>query len=300
MPFCALSKEKGRVLKMKSNTKTGSLLKEKKLITGHCNAFPEDRQETAAAAYEIKNSRTVVFSSVTGGSGCSFIVNTISAYFAKNKNINVLLLDMQAGKKDSRVVFNISGDLIRDQGDITCDFSEIDAAILKKLVINLESSLNIILPSLKFEKTNIQESNRIEKLLDVLSNHYDLVLIDLPFYHYFNMQQSLTDRIDKFVFISQADYISVINLENFISNFTCESSCIKLELLVNKFNLKTVISPARIMNTLRFPVKTFIPYDRDIEYLYLSRGPFAVFDYSLRIVKALRDFADAMYEEIYM
>jgi len=297
-PYVCRSGRKG--LKMKSDAKTGSLLKEKKLIKGHCNVFPEGSQETAAAAYEIKNSRTVVFSSATGGSGCSFIVNTISAYFAKKKNINVLLLDMQAGKKDSRTVFNISGDLIRDQGDITCDFSEIDAAILKKLVINLESSLNIILPSLKFEKTNIQEISRIDKLLDVLSNYYDLVLIDLPFYHYFNIQQSFADRIDKFVFVSQADYISVINLENFISNFDCESSCLKLELLVNKFNLKTVISPARIMNTLRFPVKTFIPYDRDIEYLYLSRGPFAVFDYSLRTVNAIRDFADTMYEEIYI
>jgi cellulose biosynthesis protein BcsQ len=285
---------------MKSNTKSGSLLKEKKLKTACCDVFAQDGPETAPAVFAIKNSRTVVFSSITGGSGCSFIVNTISAYFAKNKNLNVLLLDMQAGKKDSRMIFNITGDFIRDQGDITCNFSEIDAAILKKLVINLDSSLNIILPSLKFEKIIIQESNRVEKLLCVLSNYYDLVLVDLPFYHFFNMQESLSDRIDKFVFISQADYISVINLENFISNFSCESASLKLELLVNKFNLKTVISPARIMNTLRFPVKTFIPYDRDIEYLYLAKGPFAVFDYCLRTVKALRDFADAMYEEIYM
>ncbi len=285
---------------MKNNAKSDILLKEKKLKPVHCDAFGQESPETAPNVFEIKNSKTIVFSSITGGSGCSFIVNTISAYFAKNKNVNVLLLDMQAGKKDSRIAFNITGDFIRDQGDITCNFSEIDAAMLKKLVINLDSSLNIILPSLKFEKIKIHESGRIEKLLGVLLNYYDLVMVDLPFYYFFGMQESLSDRIDKFVFVSQADYISVINLENFISNFFCESASLKLELLVNKFNLKTVISPARIMNTLRFPVKTFIPYDRDIEYLYLTRGPFAVFDYCLRTVKALRDFADAMYEEIYM
>jgi len=285
---------------MNVNIKTGSKMKEKVLKTQKQHTETEEIQTVAIDEYVLKDSKTVVFTSLTGGSGCSFIVNSTAAYFAKNKNINILLLDMQSGKKDSRVIFKISGDFTRDLGDILCDFSDIDAGILKKLVINLNNSLNIILPSLKFEKMEMVSNGKLEELLEVLSGYFDLVFVDLPFYHFFGSEHNLTDKVDKIVFISQADYISVVNLENFISNFSCENASLKFELLVNKFNLKTVISPARIMNTVRFPVKTFIPYDRDIEYLYLERGPFVVFDYSLRTVKALRDFADMLYEDIYI
>jgi len=250
--------------------------------------------------YKLRDSKVVIFSGLKGGCGCSFIVNSVAAYLAKNKNKNILLLDLNTGKKDSRIIFNISGDLVRDLGDIECDFSEIDLAVLKKLTVNLESSLNVILPSLKFEKAAILKNEKVGYLLEILAGFFDLILIDFPSYLFINESMSLVEKIDKLVFISQADYLSVSNLGNFISNLSCESASLKFEIVINKFNLKTVVSPARIAGIVKFPIKTFIPYDRDIEYLYITKGPFPLFNYSLRTVRALCDLSEVIYEDLYV
>ena len=244
------------------------------------------------------DSKIILLSGSKGGCGISFIAYSISAYFAKNTNKNMLLLDLNIGKEDSRIIFDISGDNYRDLGDIEELAGELDLAILKKLIINFDSSLNLILPSLKIEKNKFYNGKNLGALLDFLRKSFDIILIDFPYQLFVQSNLDFLEYINKFVLISLPDLISINNLDILTKRIGYDDYPYSFDILINKFNSRPAISPSRINNILKCPVKAFIPYDRDIEFLFLSRGPFSIFNYNLRIVKNITDYAEVLYEEL--
>ena len=70
------------------------------------------------------------------------------------------------------------------------------------------------------------------------------------------------------------------------------------DIVINKFNVRPAISFSKINNFVRHPIKAFIPYDRDIEFLFLNRGPFSIFNYNLRIVRNIIDYSNKLYESL--
>jgi Flp pilus assembly CpaE family ATPase len=258
------------------------------------------REKTMGPAVPKKDSKILFFTGSKGGCGCSFISNAVAAYYAKNKNKNVLLADLNCGKKDSRLIFNLSlKSNLRDIGDIEFDFKEIDFNVLKRLVVSLEDSLHLVLPPLKFEKASLVTGKNLNLLLDSLSGLFDLVIVDTPFYLLQDQSMDFLEYTDMFVLITQADLISINNLEVIISNLCLENMPARFEIVINKFNSRPVISSPRIISMIKSPVSIFIPYDRDIELLYLTRGPAPMFDYNLRITRAISDFAESLFEKLF-
>jgi pilus assembly protein CpaE len=244
------------------------------------------------------DSKIILFSGAKGGSGCSFISNSIAAYFAKSKKENVLLLDLNIGKKDSRIIFDIIDENNRDIGDIENVINDIDLSILKKLVVNFESSLNLILPPLRTEKKRLLNGKNLGLLFDSLKENFDIICVDFPYYLFFEDDFDFGEYVDKLIFISLPDLISINNLDLLSKNLCFDYIAHKIEIIINKFNSRPAIPPSRLANTLKFPVKSFIPYDRDVEFLYLNKGPVSIFNYNLRIVKAMADFSEILYESL--
>jgi len=244
------------------------------------------------------DSRVILFSSAKGGNGASFISNCVSSYLAKTKTQNILLLDLNIGKRDSRIIFNLEGKDLRDIGDIEDSIKEIDISLLKRLVVNFDNSLNLILPPLKPEKNKICCGKNLSLFIGILKNYYEIICVDFPCYLFMKNDFAFTEYVDKFVFVSMPDLISVSDLEIF-SRFVCEDDTPdNIKIIINKFNTQPAISPARLNSVLKYPVQTFIPYDRDIEFLYHNKGPFCIFNYNLRIVKNIIDFSELLYEEL--
>jgi len=244
------------------------------------------------------NSKVILFSSAKGGNGSSFISNCISSYLAKTKVQNILLLDLNIGKRDSRIIFDLEEKDLRDVGDLEDSIKEIDISLLKRLVINFDNSLNLILPPLKPEKNKIYFSKNLSLFLGILKHYYEIICVDLPHYLFMKNNFDFTENIDKFVFVSMPDLISVSNIEILSRHICIDKIPSNIKIIINKFNTQPAISLNRLNNILKYPVQAFIPYDRDIEFLYHSKGPFYIFNYNLRIVKNLIDFSELLYEEL--
>ncbi|HAJ94656.1 MAG TPA: hypothetical protein DCP02_00335, partial [Actinobacteria bacterium] len=58
------------------------------------------------------------------------------------------------------------------------------------------------------------------------------------------------------------------------------------------------ISPTGLANILKYPVASFIPYDRDIEFLVNTRGPGYIFNYNLRIARSITELSRKIIEEL--
>jgi Flp pilus assembly CpaE family ATPase len=243
-------------------------------------------------------SKIVLFSGSKGGCGCSFIAYCVSTYLARETTKNILLLDLNIGKKDSRIVFNLLDDSQRDLGDIEKVIDELDTSILKRLVINFENSLNLILPPVKIEKSSVIEKDQLEKLFNVLKDHYDIICVDFPNYLFSHSKLCLKEFINKFVFISLPDLISVNNLNIITGNIICDEPYYDFDIIINKYNTRPAVSPSGLNSILKYPIDAFIPYDRDIEFLILNRGPDSIFKYSLRIVQNISAFSRKLYEDL--
>jgi len=243
-------------------------------------------------------SKIVLFSGSKGGCGCSFVTYCVSTYLARETTKNILLLDLNIGKKDSRIIFNLIDGDHRDLGDIEDVIDELDISILKRLVINFENSLNLVIPPLKIEKNKIICKDYLEKLLDVLKENFDIICIDFPNYLFTRSKLCLKEFVDKFVFISLPDLISVNNLSVMTNNIILDELSFNFDIVINKFNIRPSISVSGLNNIINYPINTFIPYDRDIEFLILNRGPDSVFNYNLRIVQNISAFSRKIYEDL--
>jgi len=242
-------------------------------------------------------SKVILFSGSKGGCGCSFITYCVSTYLARETKKNVLLLDLNIGKRDSRLIFNLTDDSYRDLGDIEDVVDELDVSILRRLVVNFKNSLNLILPPLKIEKGKFLRGNYLEKLLDVLKEHFDIICVDFPYYLYTQYGVNLKDLIDKYVFISLPDLISVSNLNTIVKSVIFDEFSYSYDILINKFNIKPAIPATGLNSILKYPINAFIPYDRDIEFLMLNKGPDSIFNYNLRVVNSISAFARKIYED---
>lgn len=246
---------------------------------------------------EGREPKIVLFSGSKGGCGCSFISYCVSTYLARETTENILLLDLNIGKKDSRLIFNLMDDDYRDLGDVEEVIGELDVSILRKLVINFDNSLNLILPPVKIEKNKFFNKKYLEKLLDTLKDHFDIICIDFPGYFFMQALVDLKDLIDKYVFVSLPDLISVNNLNLIVRNIIYDECSYDYDILINKFNTRPSISAAGMNSILNYPINAFIPYDRDIEFLILNKGPDSIFNYNLRVVNAISSFSKKIYED---
>ncbi len=242
-------------------------------------------------------SKVILFSGSKGGCGCSFITYCVSTYLARETTKNILLLDLNIGKKDSRLIFNLADDSCRDLGDLEEVINELDVSILRRLVVNFKNSLNLILPPIKIEKNKFFYGDYLEKLLDMLKEHFDIICVDFPNYLFAQYMIRLKDFIDKYVFISLPDLISVNNLNLMVKSIVYDEFSYDYDILINKFNIRPAVSTTGINSILNYPINAFIPYDRDIEFLMLNRGPDSIFNYNLRTVTSISAFSKKIYED---
>ena len=241
-------------------------------------------------------SNIIIFTSAKGGSGCSFLASTVAEYMAQRTTLNVLFLDMNIGRMDSRIIFGIDGPAVKDLGDLPERIDNLDTLSLKKLIVNQKDSLNIILPPLNMECPPILKNTNLDILIESLRDHFDIICIDMPGYLLGQIDMAEIDISDRIVFVSLPDLFSVSNIRILMDYVKDYRSCYDFYLVINKYNMRSSISSTGLSNILRYPITSFIPYDRDIEELVNTRGPGHIFKYKLKVVRNISGLAEKIFK----
>ncbi|MDD3776816.1 MAG: AAA family ATPase [Actinomycetota bacterium] len=241
------------------------------------------------------NSQSILVTGAKGGCGTSFIGYSLAAYYAVKKEVNVLLLDLDYGSASSRVVFDIQDSKHKHWGYLKGKPEDIDITLLKNLVINTEYSLNLILPPLDIKEDAILN---LGQLLASLKQYFQIIVIDMPSCQ-LNLYGDLwLEQVERIIAVSSPTLISVKNLNHMISSIQEVKGNPDIEVVINRYNQKPSLSPTLINSYLNYPINSFIPYDRDIEHLFLNQGPAPMFKYNLRITTSIISLADCLYEEL--
>ena len=261
--------------------------------------FKQDHEPRLEASGKTgRESNIIVFTSAKGGCGCSFMANTIAAYMAIKTTLNVLLVDLNAGRMDSWIVFGLDDLHARHMGNLPPVLEKMDVLALKKIVINMEDSLNIILPPLAVGNHYILDSKNLNIFIESIRDHFDLIFLDMPGYLLSHMDIHEVDISDRFVFVSLPDILSVNNTRLLMDHIKDYRSSYDFYLVINKYNMKPALSPTGLSNIIQHPIATFIPYDPDIENMVNTRGPGSIFKYNLRTVRNISGLATKLYEDL--
>ncbi|MGM0367641.1 MAG: AAA family ATPase [Actinomycetota bacterium] len=243
------------------------------------------------------DAKKIFFCGVKGGCGNTFISNCIATYFAEKIEKNILLLDLSMCSSN-RIIYNLTEKEVKDLGNVEGEIDKLDLTALRNLVINLENNLNLILPPINIVNSLLYNRRAISRLLGILENYFDIIFIDFPRLLVKFLFPETVKEIDKFIFISEPNYVSTFNLSKILDFLNHDGLCIEADIAINKFNLRPSISPTGLNNYLSYPIKAFIPYDKDIEFLFLNKGPSSIFKYNLRIVKSIIEMSNSIYGDL--
>lgn len=241
-----------------------------------------------------QGSKIIIFTGSRGGSGTTFLASSAACYLADYTERNILFLDLNSYSLDIRIIFNIRDKALRDLGDIDDPADEIDAGILKRLTVNTESSLNLILSPLIGKKADIFYKGKLPCLFNRLKEFFEIIVVDIPRHEFMQGFYEIDEIIDRLVIVTLPEMISINNTDLMVNEISKKRNLLKTDILINKYNIRPHIPPAKISSILSIPIKAFIPYDRDIEYLYLREGPHKTFDYDLRTVRQLKDYIHSL------
>ncbi len=235
-----------------------------------------------------------------GGCGQSFICNCIGNYLAVNTDKNVLIMDLNTGRIDSRIIYRTEEKNIRSIYDIKNMSGEVDETLLKKIVVNFSNSLNLILPPLYFDNIKTVTLKNFTRILSALRKYFDVILIDDPFpFCLSSNENNIHELVDKLLMVSTPDLISLSNLNIIISQLKGSLEYLNPHIIINKYNTKPSVSFSLLNTILKYPVEYFVPFDRDIEQLYLERGPACIFKYNLKITRDLAAISGNLMTELY-
>ena len=244
--------------------------------------------------------KIVLISGSKGGCGQSFISNCIGSYLAANTDKNIIIVDFNIGKTDSRIIYRTQDKNIRSLYDIKNMSGETDDALLKKIVVNFGNSLNMIFPPLYFDNLKTVTFKSFTRILSSLKKHFDVILIDEPsVFGLSNNENSIYEHIDKLLLVSLPDLVSLSNLNVIINQLQGSIEYLNPKLIINKYNTKPSVSFALLNTILKYPVEYFLPFDRDIEQLYLEKGPSCIFKYNLKITRDLAAISDNLMKELF-
>jgi cellulose biosynthesis protein BcsQ len=242
--------------------------------------------------------KTIIFTGSKGGCGQSFIANCIASYLAIKTRFNILMIDMNTGSRDSRAVFKMADEDIMTIADIYNKKKKPVIADIKKIIVNFNNSLSYIFPPLK-QNNGIFNYGFLKNLFKLFANIFDIIIVDCNMFVDFNIKEgSIFDLSDELVIVSLPDEVSVFNLNSMLGYFLKSKENLDLKIIINKCNVRPAVPFFKLNSLVRYPINHLLPYDRDIEALYLLKGPADIFKYNLTLINSLTGIAKNMIKTI--
>lgn len=245
--FLVISKEKFDVLLRINLSISVQIIK---VITKRLKEESENKKKI--------ESKIISVCSPKGGSGRSVIISNLAVSLASlKKSVVILDCDLQFG--DQAMMFNILnsntiGDLVKNEKIFNWE-------IIKKYIekTDIENLYLLSAPS-KPEEAELISRNEIVKIIDILKDNFDFILIDTPSY-FLDVAISVYDISDIILLVTEVDLNSIKNAKSAMKvleklNYSDD----KIKIIVNKLGKNKAVNSDNISNSLSKKIFCELPY----------------------------------------
>lgn len=195
-----------------------------------CKAFVQQGETPPPT----KKGQCIGFMSAKGGDGGTCIIANIAYALARNKNRRVIAVDLSLQYGDLEIYLT-SETANNELTEFTESIERMDATLLNLMVHHVTDNLDLIPSPSTLEKILEIHAEKVEKLIDILCENYDFVLIDIgsgldP------ISLRTWDQLEKLVLISTLSVPSARRASQILRLWdNMGLSATKVNILINRF-----------------------------------------------------------------
>jgi pilus assembly protein CpaE len=256
----------------------------------------KDRQVNVISEKERKiDGKVITFFSSKGGVGKSVLSLNTSIALSREKNMKILLIDLDLQFGDISILVNQYNqrtilDLV-DEGQI----DSYDG--LKSYLYKYNENLDMLFAPGKPEASEYIGKDVIEKIINSVKNHYNLIIVDNGV-NYSDNTLYILDISEKVYFISTMEIASLKNTKlgiKVMQSLGYDNK--KLKLVINRFNTSYGINKKDIEDLFKDVDFTAIPEEEKIVAMSVNNGVPICNDtryYKLKIGRAIKALSEEL------
>ncbi len=250
------------------------------------------RKVTQPPSISTNKGKVFTFFSTKGGVGKTTLAVNLAVSLAQDKKrVAVIDLDLQFG--DIGMMFNVTPR--RTVSELVGDIPIMDMDILQSYLITHSSGVQVLPAPLRPEYAEFVTPEHIEKIIGVLRETYDYIIIDTPA-SYSEMVLMSLDAADTILLIMTLDLPTLKNMKicvETMEQLNYPSS--KYKLILNRAGEEYGLRYRDIPNILKVPIAFFMQTDEEIILNSVNKGvPFAMGNPDTRPVKRIRDLKELL------
>jgi len=208
----------------------------------------------------ISRGRVFGFVSSKGGDGSSCIAANLAFALSQEPDTRVLAVDVSLPFGDIDMYLtgdNHSQDLV----DISSQSDRLDQSLLHSMVQHLSPTLDLIPSPATFEKIVHIEPERVSKLINIATNSYDYILLDIGT----SLDQVgilLLDHLDELCIVSTPSLPSLRRAGQLLKLWKeFEKPISRIEMILNRADSNLSISSSEIEKVIGRPINHRFPND---------------------------------------
>lgn len=221
------------------------------------------RQATQATSQLVKKEKrkpqVVTIFSTKGGVGKTTLGTNLAAALAMQTKYRVALIDLDLQFGDVAIMLNIAPS--RTIADLVEERVELDSELLENYLITHQTGAKILLAPARPEQAELVLAEHVERIITILKENYDFVLIDTPP----SMQDvilSALDLSDKILLLTTLDLPTIKNIKLCLELMqTLGYPEEKVKLILNKASREIGINYRDLERTLKYAISLQVPTD---------------------------------------
>lgn len=206
---------------------------------------------------EKRDGKIITFFSSKGGVGKSVLSVNSAVEFSKTKKTILIDMDLMFGD----ISMMVDGANFKTMLD-AIDDEQLDSYIsFKQYLFKYNENLDILFAPKKPEAAEYIGKESIEKILNLIKNHYDLIIIDTGI-NFNDNTLYILDNSDYILFVSNMDIVSLKNTKlglSVMKSLGYDSK--KVKIVINSFTTEFGILIKDVEDVFKEKIFSVIPYD---------------------------------------
>lgn len=240
----------------------------------------------------VSRASTVAFLSCKGGSGATFLATNFAYILAQELDKKTIFLDLDLHCGDA-VYYVAPGPSKSDITEITRQIDRLDTKLLASSVLHVAPNFDLLSAPEESDVTDAMSPSQLEKLIDIVSVNYEMVVLDLDRVIHPLTAQAL-DMADTVFIVMQNLLPYLRDAKRIVAKFRAlgyEDK--KIRLVVNRYEKNDIIDIAKIEKVVGLKVSYTIRSSfQDIAKAINTGVPIIQVNKSNVVVSVLRQMAN--------